>query len=157
MSMVEVVLDRVGWSGFAAHNAEGGTARLGGPSSLDEQLAARQGKAEIPELVWPPTGDPLRPMQMLLASLGACSAIDVLLVMARQRRPLSDLRITVRGRRADATPAVYETIALHFETSGDIDPERLNRAVELSMEKYCSVTAMLTDVEIAHTSEVHEA
>ncbi len=85
----------------------------------------------------------LRPMQMLLASLGSCSAIDVILLLRKQRQPLADLRITVEGQRADTVPKVFTDIHLHYHLYGEIDDKKAERAVELSMTKLCSVSRML--------------
>jgi putative redox protein len=83
-------------------------------------------------------------MEMVLMGLAGCSALDVIHILEKQQKePLEDLVVTVRGARADATPAVYTDIALHFEASGPIDAHKFERAVKLSMEKYCSVTKML--------------
>ncbi|HMN90226.1 MAG TPA: OsmC family protein [Saprospiraceae bacterium] len=89
-------------------------------------------------------GKGMRPMQMLLSSLGACSAIDVIHILNRQRQPLQDIRITLDGvRDADNTPSLFTDIHVHFDVYGDLDPNKVDKAVALSMEKYCSVARIL--------------
>lgn len=85
----------------------------------------------------------MRPMEMLLVSLAGCSAVDVLHILQKGRQPIEDLRITVDGTRKDEIPAVFERIHLVFEAGGGVPLAKLQRAVDLSMEKYCSVSKML--------------
>lgn len=124
--VVEVKIGRVRGALFEATNAGGQKALIDGPPELGGQ------------------GEGVRPMEMVLMGLAGCSALDVIHILEKQQKePLEDLVVTVRGARADATPAVYTDIALHFEASGPIDAHKFERAVKLSMEKYCSVTKML--------------
>lgn len=85
----------------------------------------------------------MRPMEMLLVSLAGCSAVDVLHILQKGRQPIDDLRITVDGTRKDEIPAVFESVHLVFEAGGGVPLGKLQRAVDLSMEKYCSVSKML--------------
>lgn len=86
----------------------------------------------------------MRPMQMLLAALGGCSAIDVVNILRKQRQELKDLKITVTGEREkDAIPSLYTEVHAHFRMFGDVDPDKAEKAVALSMEKYCSVAKTL--------------
>src|SRR5690606_24256253 len=76
-------------------------------------------------------------------------------ILKKQRQDVADLAIEVDGTRADAVPAVYTKIHVHFRASGDVDPAKLEKAVALSMEKYCSVTRILQPtVAITSSSEV---
>ncbi|MFM2268459.1 MAG: hypothetical protein RL757_1900 [Bacteroidota bacterium] len=85
-----------------------------------------------------------RPMELLLMGLAGCSAIDVILILKKARQPLEDLRITVEGiREADETPAPFLQIDLKYWFKGNLKPEKVENALQLSMEKYCSATAML--------------
>ncbi len=96
-----------------------------------------------------------RPMEMFLASLASCSAVDVVMILKQQKQPLEDLRIEVKGERADAVPAVFSRIHIHFRAYGAVAENKLQRAVNLSVEKYCSVARMLVpDVVVEHTAEV---
>jgi len=91
----------------------------------------------------------VRPMEAVLLALAGCSAVDVQLILQKGRHTLTDLEVTVDGTRADAVPAVFTEIHLHFEAAGDFPEQKLERAVALSHEKYCSVARMLEpDVKI---------
>jgi len=84
------------------------------------------------------------PMQMLLAGLGGCSSIDVISILKKQRQPLEDIKVTVTGEREpNATPSLYQTAHAHFKLYGNIDLDKAEKAVALSMEKYCSVVKTL--------------
>ena len=96
-----------------------------------------------------------RPMQLILAAIAGCSSIDLVLILEKQRQTVKDLRITVTGERADAIPSPFETIHLHFELVGEIEEEKAKRAVELAVDRYCSVGEMLKNsVEITHSFEI---
>lgn len=89
-------------------------------------------------------GNGFRPMQTMLAALCGCSSVDVVSILKKQRQPLEDLVIKVDGERQHGVePALWEKIHLLFQLKGDIDPAKANRAVQLSMEKYCSVAETL--------------
>ena len=86
----------------------------------------------------------MRPMQLLLAAFGGCSAIDVISILRKQREPLQDLKITVTGEREkDAIPSLYSEAHAHFRLYGDINPDKAQKAVALSVDKYCSVAKTL--------------
>lgn len=100
-------------------------------------------------------GHGVSPMHMVLLGLGGCAAIDVVEILHKQRQPLAALRVEVRGRKREGTPSPWAKADLHFVADGDLDPIKVERAVRLSAEKYCSVAATLSgSVEIAWTSEV---
>ncbi|MXZ80251.1 MAG: OsmC family protein [Gammaproteobacteria bacterium] len=85
-----------------------------------------------------------RPMEMVLAALAGCSSIDVMSTLKKMRQPVSDCRIEVEGERADAVPAVFSDIRMTFVVSGHrLDSAKVERAVGLAVEKYCSVGKML--------------
>ncbi len=84
-----------------------------------------------------------RPMETLLAALAGCSSVDVVKILTQQKEPLEGLVVRVDGTRADAIPAVFTKIRVVFEISGPVDAHKAERAVALSMQKYCSVTKML--------------
>ena len=85
-----------------------------------------------------------RPMEMVLAGLGGCSAIDVMSTLKKSRQQVTDCVIDIDAERADAIPAVFTRIHVQYTLSGNnLDPKKVDRAVTLSMEKYCSVTRML--------------
>jgi putative redox protein len=92
--------------------------------------------------------------------LGACSSFDVVSILRKGRQSVTDCRTELAAERADAIPAVFEKIHLHFVVSGKgLDAEKVKRAVELSAEKYCSASIMLgkAGVAITHDFEVVEA
>lgn len=87
----------------------------------------------------------VRPMQMLLMGLGGCSAIDVAMILKKQRQELSDFKIEIDGEREKGKePSIWENVHIIFHLSGEnLDPDKAARAVELSMTKYCSVAETL--------------
>ena len=86
----------------------------------------------------------MRPMQLLLAAAGGCSAIDIINILKKQKQPLKDLKVTVTGEReADATPSLFVDVHAHYKLYGDLDEEKVKKAVSLSLDKYCSVTKTL--------------
>lgn len=85
-----------------------------------------------------------RPMQLLLAGIGGCSAIDVISILKKQRQEIKGVRISVDGEREDGkTPSPFTAIHLHYELIGTFDTAKAERAVQLGVEKYCSVGVML--------------
>jgi putative redox protein len=89
----------------------------------------------------------VRPMELLLMGLASCSAIDVALILKKQRQNVTDFRISVEGERVEEEGTKrkpFRKIHLHFYLSGGaLDSEKVNKAIALSMEKYCSATAQL--------------
>ncbi|HTJ11487.1 MAG TPA: OsmC family protein [Dinghuibacter sp.] len=85
-----------------------------------------------------------RPMQLLLMGLGGCSGIDIVSILKKQRQRIDDFTIQIDGtREAGKEPSLWENVAIRFHLKGDIEPGKAQRAVELSMEKYCSVAETL--------------
>ncbi|MCS6963447.1 OsmC family protein [Thermoflexus sp.] len=84
-----------------------------------------------------------RPMEMLLVALAGCTAMDVLSILRKKRQPLEGFSMEVRGERASEHPKVYTDIDVLYVVKGNVDPQALVRAIELSVTKYCSVSAML--------------
>lgn len=100
-------------------------------------------------------GDGLRPMQTVLGALCGCSAVDVISILKKQRQSIEDLTIRVDGERQKGVePALWETVHLFFEIKGDVEPAKALRAVQLSMEKYCSVAETLRRAGATITFEV---
>lgn len=86
----------------------------------------------------------MRPMQVLLAAMGACSAIDVISILRKQREDLKDIKITVTGEREkDAVPSLYTEVHAHYKLFGNISKDKAEKAVALSVDKYCSVARTL--------------
>jgi putative redox protein len=89
-------------------------------------------------------GQGLRPMQTVLAALSGCSAVDVVSILKKQRQELTDLKIQVDGEREPGKePSLWQTVDLVFELQGTVEPEKAKRAVQLSIDKYCSVAETL--------------
>jgi putative redox protein len=86
----------------------------------------------------------MRPMEVVLAALGGCSTIDVIDILKKQRQHPDEVNVTVEGQRAeDQVPKVFTHVNVHFAITGKVKPEKAASAVQLSMEKYCSVIKML--------------
>ncbi|MBU2884492.1 OsmC family protein [Gilvimarinus agarilyticus] len=101
----------------------------------------------------------IRPMEMLLLGLGGCSNFDVISILKKTRQNVEDCRVEISAERADAVPAVFTKIHLHFVVSGrELKEKQVARAVELSATKYCSASIMLegAGVEISHDYEIVE-
>jgi putative redox protein len=95
----------------------------------------------------PPKGSDqgMSPMALVLVALGGCTAIDVVDILAKQRQQLTGLRIEVDGDQAEDTPAVYTHIRLIYHVRGhSLERAAVERAVQLSEGKYCSVGQMLS-------------
>jgi len=102
----------------------------------------------------------LRPMEMLLLGTGGCAIYDVISMLKKSRQQVIDCRVELQAERADAVPAVFESINLHFVVTGfGIKEAQVKRAVELSAEKYCSASIMLSKagVNVTHSYAVEEA
>lgn len=100
------------------------------------------------------------PMELILLGLGGCASYDVVTILKKSRQNVTDVRCQLSARRADAVPAVYTDIHLHFIITGtDIKDNQVERAVTLSADKYCSASRMLADggVNITHSYEVSPA
>jgi putative redox protein len=88
----------------------------------------------------------VRPMQMLLMGLGGCSGIDIVSILKKQRQQVESFRILIDGEREPAAePSLWKYVNITFELKGKIDPEKAARACELSIGKYCSVSATLRE------------
>src|SRR3990170_66575 len=98
------------------------------------------------------TGAGSSPMETVLAALAGCTGMDVVSILSKMRAPLERLAISVEGERAAEHPKVFTTIHLRYEFSGaNLAREQAEKAVTLSMEKYCSVSAMLKrSVEVTY-------
>lgn len=115
---------------------------------------------------WPKDGDEewvewkgVKPSDMLVMALCSCSGYDVVTILRRQRQELTDLRITADAQQASEPPYQFTDIHLHYVVTGrDLDPAKVERAIKLSEEKYCSVAATIRGVaKITNSYEVHQA
>ena len=100
-----------------------------------------------------------RPMEVLLMGLGGCSSIDVMLMLKKSRQHVTDCKAVIEAQRADAVPAVFTNIHVHFIVTGrGLNAKHVERAVKLSAEKYCSASIMLAKAaEMTHDFEILEA
>ena len=101
----------------------------------------------------------LRPMEMLLIGMGGCTQFDVLLILRKARQDVTDCVVELEAERAATDPKVFTRIHAHFIITGrDLDPRRVEKAIQLSAEKYCSASIMLgATAAITHDFEVREA
>ena len=99
-----------------------------------------------------------RPMELLLAGTGGCTAFDIVLILKRGRHDVSGCEVKLQAERAETDPKVFTRINMHFAVSGrNLKPEAVERAVKLSAEKYCSASLMLgKTAAISHSFEVVE-
>ena len=91
-------------------------------------------------------GKGMRPMQLLLTALGGCSSVDIIVILRKQKQELESIEIEVNGDRDPVGIegySLFKTIEVHFILKGNVDKDKVERAVQLSMEKYCSVTKTL--------------
>jgi putative redox protein len=100
-----------------------------------------------------------RPMEVVLMGTGACSAIDVVLILRRGRQPIADCVVELEAERAAEDPKVFTSIRFRYTVTGKgLDPAQVERAIRLSKEKYCSATAMLAKTaEITTEYEIRES
>ncbi|AEA45986.1 OsmC family protein [Fluviicola taffensis] len=99
----------------------------------------------------------MRPMEVLASSLAGCMSIDILLILQKQRQIVSFYEVNIDANRKDDVPSPFETIHLVFTFNQEVDIEKANAAIQLSYEKYCSVSASLNpainiQLEVRHQS-----
>lgn len=102
----------------------------------------------------------VRPMEMVLIGLGGCSNFDVVSILKKARQPVESCEAFLEAERADEDPKVFTKIHLHFVVAGKgLTADRVERAVALSAEKYCSASIMLgrAGAEITHDFELRDA
>jgi putative redox protein len=100
----------------------------------------------------------IRPMEMLLLGVGSCTAFDVVSILKKSRQAIVDCEVEVDSDRAEEIPRVFTRIHIHFIVSGNsLDPAKVEKAVNLSADKYCSASIMLGKMaEITHDFEIVE-
>jgi putative redox protein len=125
--MIKIEVSRVAEDfGFEAKDAYGHTARLDTSPDTGGQNFG------------------IRPMQILLMGLGGCSGIDVVSILKKQRQTITRYNMVIEGQREpNKEPSLFTDIHVLFELEGEIEPEKAKRAVQLSIEKYCSVAETL--------------
>ena len=127
----EIEAEWLGGGAFIGRNASGGTVHMG---KLNEQPG-------------------VSPMELILVGLAGCTGSDVADILMKKREPLKALKVKVRGNRCEDYPRVYTEIEVTYLIWGDgMHPEAVERAIQLSEEKYCSVSAMLRPAARIHSS-----
>jgi putative redox protein len=100
----------------------------------------------------------MRPMEMLLIGMGACTSFDVVTILNKARQPVTDCVAEIEAERADEVPKVFTKIHVHFVVTGNgLNESQVERAVKLSAEKYCSASIMLGKAaQVTHDFEIIE-
>ncbi|PCJ86929.1 MAG: peroxiredoxin [Thiotrichaceae bacterium] len=100
----------------------------------------------------------IRPMEMVLLGMGGCTAFDVVLILKRQRQLITDCQVELSSERADEAPKVFTKIHVHYVVKGKgLDAKKVARAVDMTAEKYCSVSIMLAQsVDVTHDFKIIE-
>ena len=135
---------KVGWYEGMSFVAETGSGHLlamdGAPEAGGQNLAPR-------------------PMEVVLAGTGGCTAFDVVMILKRGRQDISGCNVKLTAERADLDPKVFTRIHMHFAVTGKgLKPEAVERAIKLSAEKYCSASIMLgKTAEITHDYEIFDS
>lgn len=98
------------------------------------------------------------PMEMLLMSAGACSSVDVVGILQKARQQIQGCEVQLSAERAETVPKVFTRLHLHFVVKGtDLSEKQVERAVNLSAEKYCSVSIMLAkSVTVSHSFAIQQ-
>lgn len=95
------------------------------------------------------------PMESVLMAVAGCSSIDIEMILKKMRQELHKMEVDVKAVRAEEAPKVFTSIHVHYILHGDLKDEKVRQAIELSMEKYCSVSIMLKNsVNITYTYEI---
>lgn len=132
---------RISWKGNVSFLAESGSGHTvlmdGAPEAGGQNLGPR-------------------PMELLLMGLGGCTSFDVVLILKKARQEISDCVVEIEAQRASSDPKVFTDIHLHFIITGhNIKTQQVERAIDLSAEKYCSASIMLKQtVNITHDYEI---
>ena len=100
-----------------------------------------------------------RPMELLLAGTGGCTAFDVVMILKKGRHAITGCEVSLKAERAETDPKVFTKIHFHYRVSGKgLNPDIVARAIKLSKDKYCSASIMFAEIaEIAHDFEAIEA
>jgi len=122
-----------------------GEASSGPAIVLDHVLPGEEGRETGP-----------RPLELLLIGLAGCSAMDVVSILQKKRQPFTGLQVKVTAERADEHPRVYTRIHMEYVVTGQgVEPQAVERAIELSQTKYCPAAAMLSKaVEITTSYQI---
>jgi putative redox protein len=97
------------------------------------------GRSPDPDVGW--AG--VKPSDLLLMAVASCSAYDVVEILGKQREPLAGLKVTCTGDQLPDPPYKFTNIHVHYQVYGPVNPEKVEKAIRLSEDKYCSVIASL--------------
>lgn len=122
----KITVEQIGNFRFESKNAGNSSIIIDGPKSIGG------------------TEDGFRPMELLLAGIATCSAMDILSILEKSKNRPDSLSIEVEGERNTDHPKVFHSIKLIYKMKGEVDRGKAERAVSLSLEKYCSAAAMLS-------------
>jgi putative redox protein len=130
---LRVTLARVGPAAFRAVAGSGGELVVDGAPEIGGE------------------GRGMRPVELLVSALASCASMDVVAILTKQREPLTDLEVEAEAERAVGTPSPLSRVHLRFVAHGGVNAHKLERAVSLAVEKYCSVAESLDDaITITH-------
>jgi len=126
---------------FEASNQDGNTIQMDGSPAIGGE------------------GKGVRPMQVLLMGLAGCASIDVVMIMKKMRQTLEDIKVTVETESIKLKDhSKFGKINLHFQLWGDIKEEKAKKAIEMSIDTYCSVGKIIEkSSEIGYTLEIHDS
>jgi putative redox protein len=111
---------------FLATDSNGNTARLDASSTIGGHDSG------------------IRPMQSLLMGLGGCGGVDIVSILKKQKQTIEDFKMIIKGEREHGKePSLWKTVSIDFYFSGEIDHDKAEKAIALSLNKYCSVAATL--------------
>lgn len=97
----------------------------------------------------------VRPTELVLMGAASCSAIDIVTLLKKMRQPLEDIKMEVEGTKRDEVPRVFIGIHMHYVLKGDLNPKKVEKAINLSVTKYCTVSKMLEKTaEITSSYEI---
>ncbi len=88
-------------------------------------------------------GKGFRPMEMMLVGLGGCSGIDMVNILTKQKEVIADIKIAINATRRSEEPPIFEVIDIQFNLVGDLNQQKVERALALTFDKYCSVANIL--------------
>ena len=91
----------------------------------------------------------LSPMEMAAMSVVGCSSIDILMILEKQKQEIDEFSAEIDGERAEESPRVFTDLHMHYTLVGDVEPAKVRRAIDLSLDTYCSVSNM-----IKHTADI---
>lgn len=140
MAAKQAVIRQIQGMSFAAKGDSGHWVTMDGPEEFGGSNAAS------------------RPKELLLFSLGGCTGSDVVAILRKKRVPVDDFEIRINATTAEEHPQVYTDIHIEYIFRGQgINPADVERAIQLSTEKYCSVSAMLRpSVRLTHSYRIEE-